>query len=481
MAVSPLRLSAAVAVLLFFAAAAAAAPAQDEVKALPTWNSALPSKHYSGYLNASDTKHLHYYFVEAYNDPQNAPLVFWTNGGPGCSSLDGFIYEHGPFRLTPDDNGALQLTQFEQTWVTVANMLYLEAPVGVGFSYSDDPATDYKCTDDTTANDSLKAVEAFFEKFPEMKTTANGKARDFFLTGESYGGIYVPTLAEAIVKATKAGTYKGAPLKGIAVGNGCTGTEIGVCGGQRDEFETEFLLGTAFVLPELKEQIRSTCKLANGTKPTPECSKLLGEMHNQIGHVDLYNVYGSCINGNGKMSGAATGFYKAPLGERSLQGPDACIDSIYASDYFNRADVIKAIHVRNTTKRWATCYTEPGWSYQSTRPNLPRDTYPLLLDNINVIIYNGDVDACVPWTDNYAWTKGMNLPVSKEWHAWTYSETTEFQTSTQVGGYAVEYKSNNYKNPLTFITIRGGRHEVPETSPKKALELLKHLINNEPF
>ena len=48
MAVSPLRLSAAVAVLLFFAAAAAAAPAQDEVKALPTWNSALPSKHYSG-------------------------------------------------------------------------------------------------------------------------------------------------------------------------------------------------------------------------------------------------------------------------------------------------------------------------------------------------------------------------------------------------------------------------------------------------
>ena len=195
---------------------------------------------------------------------------------------------------------------------------------GVGFSYSDDPATDYKCTDDTTANDSLKAVEAFFEKFPEMKTTANGKARDFFLTGESYGasgastewsffsffslffsffgpppsnlesvpppspsagGIYVPTLAEAIVKATKAGTYKGAPLKGIAVGNGCTGTEIGVCGGQRDEFETEFLLGTAFVLPELKEQIRSTCKLANGTKPTPECSKLLGEMHNQIGWV----------------------------------------------------------------------------------------------------------------------------------------------------------------------------------------------------
>jgi hypothetical protein len=46
--------------------------------------------------------------------------------------------------------------------------------------------------------------------------------------------------------------------------------------------------------------------------------------------VDLYNVYGSCISGNGKMSGADSGFYKAPLGKRSLKGPDACIDSIYA-------------------------------------------------------------------------------------------------------------------------------------------------------
>jgi hypothetical protein len=200
---------------------------------------------------------------------------------------------------------------------------------GVGFSYSDDPSTDYKCNDDTTANDSLQAVEAFFAKFPEMLTTANGKARDFFLTGESYGapalrsswtarpgtmprcklrhdyspfpfratplfslpptphpgGIYVPTLAEAIVKATKAGTYKGAPLRGIAVGNGCTGTEIGVCGGQRDEFETEFLLGTAFVQPELKDKIRSTCQLSNGTAPTANCAKLLVEMHEQVGYV----------------------------------------------------------------------------------------------------------------------------------------------------------------------------------------------------
>lgn len=70
--------------------------APDEIVALPGWEGALPSKQYSGYLNYSST-HLHYWFVESEQDPINAPTVLWFNGGPGCSSLDGFIYEHGPF------------------------------------------------------------------------------------------------------------------------------------------------------------------------------------------------------------------------------------------------------------------------------------------------------------------------------------------------------------------------------------------------
>ena len=53
------------------------------------------------------------------------------------------------------------------------------------------------------------------------------KPNKFFITGESYAGVYVPTLAEAIVNGELDGSYTGASLTGIAVGNGCTGTEIG--------------------------------------------------------------------------------------------------------------------------------------------------------------------------------------------------------------------------------------------------------------
>lgn len=75
----------------------------------------------------------------------------------------------------------------------------------------------------------------------------------------------------------------------------------------------------------------------------------------------------------------------------------------------------------------------------------------------------------------------MNYPVSKPWHVWQYEETTEGQTSLQVGGYAVEYKSNDRKFPLTFVTVRGGRHEVPETAPLKAINMLQHVLNGTAF
>lgn len=290
--------------------------------------------------------------------------------------------------------------------------------------------------------------------------------------------MYVPTLAEAILWAGGNGTYTGAELKGIAVGNGCTGSEIGVCGGQRDQYDTEYLLGTAFVSDSVKQRSRASCDWTR-PKQTLRCEMLLSKMHEQVGHIDLYNVYGPCISGTAQhAAGSGSKTFKAPVGSR-LGGPDACIDSIQGTEYFNRQEVFDAIHVV-PTHPWATCGTAKGWSYDSTRPNLPRDTYPLLASKIRVIIYNGDWDACVPYTDNDAWTSGMGFPVLDPWHAWQYALASEGQTSMQVGGYATTYKAPSGFN-FTFITIRGGRHEVPETAPDKALEMVSRLLTGEPF
>eukprot|EP00602_Paraphysomonas_sp_CaronLab_P004870 CAMPEP_0185024084 /NCGR_PEP_ID=MMETSP1103-20130426/6997_1 /TAXON_ID=36769 /ORGANISM="Paraphysomonas bandaiensis, Strain Caron Lab Isolate" /LENGTH=485 /DNA_ID=CAMNT_0027556943 /DNA_START=59 /DNA_END=1516 /DNA_ORIENTATION=- len=469
---------------------ASSAWAPDEITSLPGWNGPTPTKQYSGYLNVSDTTHLHYWFVESEANPATDPVVLWFNGGPGCSSLDGFFYEHGPFEINSDYT---TLSEREYRWNSIANVLYIEAPVGVGFSYSDTDS--YKCNDDQTAADNLAAVEAFYSMFPEYIQNK------FFITGESYAGIYVPTLAEAILNAEKDGSYTGATLTGIAVGNGCTGTEVGICGSgpQGTYYEWQYLVQTGFIDTDLKNSINAECDWEAAEKNeegalSAKCIQLLNEASLEIGHVNMYDIYGDCVSSMcASKDGVVRG--KVPLreiledplseGTRRLQrivphGPDACIDSAAASGYLNQPDVMAAIHVKDPGFCWAVCNTASGWSYQSTRTNLPANTYPQLVSNIDVLVYNGDWDACVPYTDNEAWTENMGFSVKDSWHAWTY--TSSAGNTNQVGGYAVNYDvSEMGSGSFEFITVRGGRHEVPETAPAQAMEMLNRLINGKSF
>jgi cathepsin A (carboxypeptidase C) len=86
-------------------------------------------------LEVGEGKQLHYTFTESLDNPEKDPLVIWFNGGPGCSSMLGFFQEHGPI-LKMNEEG-MQITENEYTWNTRANMIYLEAPAGVGFSFTD--------------------------------------------------------------------------------------------------------------------------------------------------------------------------------------------------------------------------------------------------------------------------------------------------------------------------------------------------------
>ena len=460
----------------------------DEIEFLPGWSGDLPSRHFSGYLDvANGTRHLHYYLVEFEGEqPETKPVVLWLNGGPGCSSLDGFIYEHGPFRI--ESKNPLRLKQFEYSWSKIANMIYLEAPVGVGFSYSDEDQ-DYQTNDDKTALDNLLALEKFFELFPHLA------ANNFFITGESYGGVYVPTLAEAIMKSDIAGKYTGAPLRGIAVGNGCTGNQVGTCSEkEKEKYLAKFLLNTALVSEPNKEKVAKECGDFKGqTPPSGKCAAALVDMHSDVGYVNLYDVYGECHNGSelalkAPVASSPSQLYSgliqhSAVSARQLselvQGPVACIDSRLATMYMTRPDVVKALHVIAPTKYvWAVCANQI--KYTSNRENLPRDTYPELVEYLKTtIIYNGDFDACVPYTDNQDWTSNMNFEVVSSWHPWTYAASDEGHM--QVGGYATRYKSPKNGNDFSFVTIKGGRHEVPETAPEQAFELLGRLVNNIQF
>jgi carboxypeptidase C (cathepsin A) len=378
-AMHPLALVAALLPLLLplLLLSADAAPAADEVLSLPGWDGELPSKQYSGYLDLPSTnKHLHYWAVLSEGDPSADPVAFWFNGGPGCSSVDGFLYEHGPFHVNADDYS--KLDYFNYTWAKHATMVYLEAPAGVGFSYSDD-AADYTTDDDQTALDNLAAVETWFAAFPEYLES------DFFITGESYAGVYVPTLAEAILNATNAGTYTGAPLRGIAVGNGCSGNEIGICswGVQGDYYETSYLTQLAFIPASLKSSIAAECDWSGAANNTDTrsaaCKALLAQLQETVGNVNVYNVYGECVSGSAQeVEGRSvlkapridpkTGKPRPPAwattkedssgqqdAAQSVVSLNACIDSRAAAGWINQPAVLEALHVKQQPYDWAIC------------------------------------------------------------------------------------------------------------------------------
>ena len=149
-------------------------------------------------------------------------VVAWFNGGPGCSSMEGALSESGLYRIDQFSSPPT-LSQNPWSWGNISNNLFIEAPAGVGFSYCS-TAAGCQHTDTTTANDNLNAIISFFAAYPELQ------GNDFFIAGESYAGVYVPSLAYAIYNYNQAGSGVKINLKGIMVGNGCIGNSAGHCG-----------------------------------------------------------------------------------------------------------------------------------------------------------------------------------------------------------------------------------------------------------
>ncbi|XP_022921616.1 serine carboxypeptidase-like 45 [Cucurbita moschata] len=412
--------------------------------------------HFSGYIHVDDQKHreLFYYFVEAETDPSSKPLVLWLNGGPGCSSLGvGAFSENGPFR----PNGEA-LVKNEYSWNRVANMLYLETPAGVGFSYAHDSASHGTMDDEATAKDNLIFLQRWFNKFPHYKHRA------IFLTGESYAGHYIPQLARLMTELDR--KEKIFNLKGIALGNPVL--EYATDLNSRAEFfwshglisDSTYTLFTAacnysrYVSEYYRDSISGVC-LRVMTQVNTETSKF----------VDKYDVtLDVCI-----PSVLSQSKYLSPQHVR--ERIDVCIEDETVT-YLNREDVKKALHARLVgVHNWAVC--SEALDYELLNLEIPTISIvgSLVKAGIRVLIYSGDQDSVIPLmgsrrlVDRLATELGLNTSVP--YGAW-------FQ-GKQVAGW-----TQVYGGILSFATIRGASHEAPFSQPQRSLLLFKSFLDNRP-
>lgn len=291
------------------------------------------------------------------------------------------------------------LYQNPYSWTNLANMLYFEAPICVGYSYGDQ-ITDCYHNDSSTAQDNYAFVQAFFDLYPEYR------GNDYYITGESYAGIYVPTLAQQIVLGNAAGNAK-INLKGIAVGNGCLGNSAGQCSfdnGVEINTNVPYFAGHGLISSDLYSTFQSACPV--GTDPgtlTPACANAINNAHDQVGNVNIYDIYAPCLDGstsNGRID-ENTGklvYKRAPVPIRGT-GPIECIDETIAT-YIGAPTTAAALHV-NPNLNWAVCGSNNSFSYDRTEVDERLDVYPTIVAaGVRVIIYNGEADACVPYLDN---------------------------------------------------------------------------------
>ena len=132
-------------------------------------------------------------FFEARESPEDAPVILWLNGGPGCSSSTGLLFENGPCTIADDGDSTVPNPY---SWNNHFNVIYLDQPVNVGFSYADKGAKEVS-NSQAGGKDVYAFLQLFFGRFKEYADSP------FHLAGESYAGIYIPNFATEIYQRNK--------------------------------------------------------------------------------------------------------------------------------------------------------------------------------------------------------------------------------------------------------------------------------------
>ncbi|KAH9703604.1 serine carboxypeptidase-like 27 [Citrus sinensis] len=408
---------------------------KDKITVLPGQPTNVDFNQYSGYVSVNQQagRALFYWLIEspASRKPESRPLILWLNGGPGCSSVAyGAAEEIGPFRIRPDGK-TLYLNPY--SWNKLANLLFLESPAGVGFSYTNTTSDLYTAGDGRTAEDAYTFLVNWFERFPQYKHT------DFYIAGESYAGHYVPQLSQIVYERNKGIANPEINFKGFMVGNAVTDDYHDYVG----TFEYWWTHG--LISDSTYRSLRIACESGSSEHPSLDCMKALKSAEMEQGNIDPYSIFTRPCNEvrmclimkvEFKLDDSLSATIEVLVRVKERRAYDPCTER-YSEVYFNHPEVQKALHANVTwiSYPWRTC--------------------------------SGDTDAVVPVTATRYSIDALKLPTVINWYPW--------YDNRKVGGWSQVYKG------LTFVTVTGAGHEVPLHRPRQAFILFRSFLENKPM
>ncbi|TDL28277.1 carboxypeptidase C [Rickenella mellea] len=433
---------------------------------------------YSGYLDVSDGKHLFFWFFESRVSPADAPLILWLNGGPGCSSSTGLLFELGPCSVSDEGKNT---TYNPYSWNSHANIIFLDQPVDVGYSYSSDGST--VNTSPAAGEDVYAFLELFLGRFPKYAKAP------FHLAAESYGGTYAPNIASVIHKYNKQfasspeGVMASAPvppvkhinLASVILANGHTDPLVQMaaipefaCEGPYpiyDDPNGPECIALRSKVPTCERLVKACYQYESRLACVPAALYCETQLWGEIQKLKLnpYDVRRSC--------------------DREKDGALCYKQMEWIDVWMNIPEVKRAVGA-NPDRTFQSCnmgvnqaFLMQGDAMHNSAKLLPE----LIEDGIRLLVYAGNADYMCNFIGNEAWMLKLENKYQKEFQAASQVPWHTLDSGKLAGMVRTAGGQGDSAGNVTFVAVHEAGHMVPFDQPEAALDLIERWILNVPL
>lgn len=416
-------------------------------------------KMHAGHIEVTPEHNGHLFFWHFANNhiAGKQRTVVWLNGGPGCSSEDGALMEIGPYRVKNTD----ELTWNNGTWNEFANLLFVDNPVGTGYSYVDTNA--YVKELDEMATQFITFLEKWFDFFPEYMHD------DIYIAGESYAGQHIPYIASKMLERNR--NLNNSPdklwnLQGLLIGNGWISPREQYDSYLKFAYEKNLIEKNSDIDQELRGMWRN-CERMVSTQPDRvdinDCETILTTLlaktkrPNPDGGKDL------CIN-----------MYDVRLTDTfSSCGMNWPADLENVTPYLRRDDVKKALNLNTEySTGWSECSGAVGQAFRAHKSKPSVQLLPGLLAQVPITLFSGAEDLICNhlgtemMIDNLSWNEGKGFEVSPG----NWAPRREWTFEGQDAGFWQSARN------LTYVLFKDASHMVPYDWPRRSRDMLDRVM-----
>lgn len=411
-----------------------------------------------GYVSVREKANMFFwlYYTTADVDYKTRPLIIWLQGGPGASSTGiGNFLEIGPQNLSQRNR--------TNTWTKEANVVFVDNPVGTGFSYVEDPKLLVQ-NNTAIAHDLVAFMRGFFTKVPEFSEIP------LYIFAESYGGKMAIQFAMALNKAIKQKKIR-CQLAGVALGDSWISPVDAVTSWGPYLYATSLIdsVGEAKINNKTKEVADAVHagKMAQATELWGEAEELIENITNGVNFYNILMKHSQITTDNHirqESSDSVLSDYNEKLYDRYVGKLSSPLDTLMNGPIREKLKVIP----QNVTWGGQSKMVFEALSKDFMTSAVKNVELLLNTSTIKVVVYNGQLDLIVCTPGAQKWVEHMHWAGTSHWINAVRRPIEDPSGGT--GAFAKAFKN------FTFYWILNAGHMIPADASDMAKKMMQEIV-----